>query len=430
MYANATLSMRKSEKSAGARQLRQANLPKAASQTTSSGNHVTLKSGPPKVALLVETARGFGRDFLRGIARYSEFHGPWDFLLRAGDFEQAVPKIRSWGGTGIIARIGNEQMAREIMKCGLPTIALGLSEEQRRKGGPLAHWINVGSKPTQIAQMAVDFFRERAFSSFAYVGLPERAWSTARETEYVRILKKRGITPHVYVYPKSQRGRRWEYEQEYMAEWISELPKPIGILACNDDRGREVLDACMLAEVRVPEEVAVLGVDNDIVFCGLAQPPLSSIDLNAEGAGFRAAEVLDAMMKGRPAPCRQIDVEAIGPVARRSTEAIAVDDALLSKALRFIHDNRGTPISIADVVEHVGISRRSLEHRFRRTLKRSILSEIHNVRLDESKRLLRESSMSITYVALSAGFVTTTYFSDFFRKHVGVTPRQYRKKFK
>jgi LacI family transcriptional regulator len=421
--------MRESERSFGSRHLRLPNMPKAVSQPSSSCGHENSKFGPPRVALLVETARGFGRDFLRGIAKYSELHGPWEFLLRAGDFEQAVPKIQRWGGTGIIARIASEQMARQILKCGLPTIALGLSEQQRRRGSPLAHLINVGSKHAQIAQMAVDFFRERAFSHFGYVGMSERAWSTAREAEFVRILGKRGITPHVYVQPKSQRARRWEYEQAFMAEWIRKLPKPIGILACNDDRGREVLDACMLAEVRVPEEVAVLGVDNDVVFCGLSQPPLSSIELNAEGAGFQAAEILDLMMKGQPTSCHQIDVEALGTVARRSTEAIAVDDPLLSKALRFIHDNRATPITIADVIEHVGISRRSLESRFRQTLKRSILSEIHNVRLDESKRLLRESPMSITYVALSAGFITTTYFSEFFRKHVGITPRQYRKKF-
>jgi LacI family transcriptional regulator len=421
--------MHKAVMLSGSKNLNQASATMAVSRLHPRLGNSVPKSGPPKVALLVETARGFGRDFLRGIAKYSELHGPWDFLLRAGDFEQAVPKIQRWGGTGIIARIASEPMAHQISKCGLPTIALGLSEEQRRRGSPLSHMINVGSKPTQITQMAVDFFRERAFSHFAYIGMPERTWSTAREAEYVRILGKRGITPHVYVPPKLKQARKWEYEQPFMAEWIRKLPKPIGILACNDDRGREVLDACMLAEVRVPEEVAVLGVDNDVVFCGLSQPPLSSIELNAEGAGFQAAELLDAMMHGRPTTCRQIDVEALGTVARRSTEAIAVDDPLLSKALRFIHDNRATPITIADVIEHVGISRRSLESRFRQTLKRSILSEIHNVRLDESKRLLRESPMSITYVALSAGFITTTYFSEFFRKHVGITPRQYRKKF-
>jgi LacI family transcriptional regulator len=399
------------------------------SQPNSCLDHAIPMSGTPRVALLVETARGFGRNFLRGIAQYSELYGPWDFLIRAGDFEQAVPKIQQWGGTGIIARIASERMSRQILKCGLPTIALGLSEEQRRRGSPLAHLNNVGSRPAQIAQMAVDYFRDRCFSQFAYVGLPKRSWSLARETEYVRVLGKLGITPHIYGQGKSSRAQQWEYEQKDMARWISRLPKPIGVFVCNDDRGREVLQACMLAGVRVPEDVAVLGVDNDTLFCELAQPPLSSIELDAEGAGFRAAELLGAMMGGQRISHQQIEVEAIAVVGRRSTEAVAVEDQLLSKALRFIHENRGEPITVADVVGHIGISRRTLECRFRDSLKRSILDEIQNVRLDESKRLLRDSSLSITYVALSAGFTTTTYFSEFFRKRVGMTPRQYRSKF-
>jgi LacI family transcriptional regulator len=404
-------------------------LPAVISQSNSFLDHTIPVSGPPKVALLVETARGFGRNFLRGVARYSELYGPWDFLIRAGDFEEVVPQIQNWGGTGIIARITSERMARQILKCGLPTIALGLSEEQRRRGSPLAHLNNVGSKPAQIAQMAVEYFRDRCFSQFAYVGVPKRPWSIARETEYVRVLGRRGITPHIYGQGRSSRTRQWEYEQKDMARWISHLPKPIGVLVCNDDRGREVLQACMLAGVRVPEDVAVLGVDNDTVFCELAQPPLSSIELNAEGAGFRAAELLDAMMDGQRISHQEIEVEAVSVVGRRSTEAVAVEDPLLSKALRFIHENRGAPIAVADVIGHVGISRRGLENRFRDSLKRSILDEIQNVRLDESKRLLRDSSLSITYVALSAGFTTTTYFSEFFRLRVGMTPRQYRSKF-
>jgi LacI family transcriptional regulator len=399
------------------------------SRPNSRRDHASSLSKPPRVALLVETSCGFGRDFLLGVARYSEVYGPWDFLIRADNFEQLAPRIQRWGGTGIIARIPSERMGRQILKCGLPTIALGLSEEQLRRGSPLAHLNNVSSNPSQIAQIAVDYFRDLCFTNFAYVGVPDRPWSISRETEYVRRLGRRGIVPHIYVQPRSVRAQRWEYEQTYMAQWLNQLPKPVGVFVCNDDRGREVLEACLLARVRVPDEVAVLGVDNDTVFCELAQPLLSSIELNAVSAGFQAAKLLDAMMDGQRILHQQIDVEAVGVVSRRSTEAVAVNDPSLSKALRFIHENRGAPISVVDVIEHVGISRRGLENRFRESLKRGILDEIQNVRLDESKRLLRESSLSITYVALAAGFSTTTYFSEFFRQRVGMTPREYRNKF-
>jgi LacI family transcriptional regulator len=213
-----------------------------------------------------------------------------------------------------------------------------------------------------------------------------------------------------------------------MSKWIKQLPKPVGLFTCDDHRGREALEACLLAGVRVPEDVAVLGVDNDSVFCNLAQPPLSSISLNAEGAGYQAAQLLEQMMM-QPGKNLQkhINVHAVGVVTRQSTDIVAVDDPGLSKALRFIHDNRGAATTVADVVDHAGISRRGLEKRFRQFLRRSILDEIQNVRLDEAKRLLLDSSLSITYVALSAGFTNSAYFSQFFHKRVGMTPRQYRR---
>ena len=364
---------------------------------------------------------------MSGIARYSELHGPWDFLIRPGDFAQVVPEIRRWGGTGIIARIPNALVARRILKCGLPTIALGLSDEQLERGNPLSKLCNIGSNPAQVAQMAVDYFLNRCFSFFGYVGAPDRSWSSRREKEYNRILRKRGFVSHTYVRPRSPGVQQWEYEIVLMAEWIKRLPKPIGLFACDDSRGREVLEACMLGGVRVPEEVAVLGVDDDDVFCNLAQPPLSSITLNAEGAGYQAARLLEEMMQSGRTVKKHIEVQAVGVVSRRSTEIVAVGDPGLSKALRFIHDNRGVAITVADVIEHAGISRRGLEKRFREFLRRSILDELQNVRLDEAKRLLLDTSLSITYVALTAGFTNSAYFSQFFHQRVGMTPRQYRR---
>ncbi len=380
----------------------------------------------PKVALLVETSRGFGRDLLCGISRYAQLHGPWNFHIKAGDFEQALPRMKQWGGTGIIARIPNERVAKAILEVKLPTIALGLSDQQMRVGSPLCEFSELSSDAVEVATLAANHLLERRFRHFAYVGVEGRAWSERREREFVAQLQKAGLAPHVYQPPSRPNDRVWEKEQVIMVDWLRRLPKPIGLFACNDDRGREVLEACRLMNLRVPEDVAVLGVDNDEVFCGLAYPPLSSVALNAETAGYRAAELLDGMMQGIIREPRRIQVEALGVVTRRSTDIVAVEDEDVASALQYIHREQGRNISVESVVQEVAVSRRNLEKRFRDTIGRTILEEIQITRLERAKRLLLETSYPVSKIAELSGFGTTGYFIQFFQSRVGKTPRKYR----
>jgi LacI family transcriptional regulator len=380
----------------------------------------------PRVALLVETSRGFGRDLLRGVARYARIHGPWSFHITPGDFEQALPKMRQWGGTGIIARIPNERVAKAIIEADVPTIALGLTDEQQQPGSRLSQLSELSSDPKEVTELAVAHLLERQFRHFAYVGLVDRAWSQRREEAFRDRLQKAGFTPFVYHQPAKPQDRVWEKEQELLAEWIQSLPTPLGLFACNDDRGRQVLETCRLVGLHVPEDVAVLGVDNDEVFCELSDPPLSSVALNAETAGYRAAELLDDMMAGRVRKPRRIMVEAVGVVTRRSTEVIAVKDADIASALQFIRHEQGRGISVDRVADEVAMSRRSLEKRFRDTIGRTILEEIQLVRLERSKRLLLETTYPISKVAEISGFGSTGYFIQFFQRRVGKTPRKYR----
>jgi LacI family transcriptional regulator len=178
--------------------------------------------------------------------------------------------------------------------------------------------------------------------------------------------------------------------------------------------------------LHVPEDIAVLGVDNDDVFCELADPPLSSVALNAETAGYRAAELLDGMMKGKIRRPRRNMVEAVGVVTRRSTEVVAVKDSDVATALQFIRREQGRGISVDRVAEEVAMSRRSLEKRFRETIGRTILEEIQLVRLERAKRLLLETTYPISKVAEISGFGSTGYFIQFFQKRIGKTPRRYR----
>jgi LacI family transcriptional regulator len=261
---------------------------------------------------------------------------------------------------------------------------------------------------------------------FAYVGSEDRPWSLRRESTFKNILGQRGYDVHIYRQPKRLQDRVWEREQAHLVRWIGQLPTPIGLLACDDDRGREVLEACSVAGLHVPEEIAVVGVDNDEVFCELSNPPLSSVSLNVKTAGYQAACLLDAMMSGRVRKPQRIVVEAVEVVTRRSSEIVEVEDADIAAALQYIRREQGRDISVDDVVDEVAVSRRHLERRFRETIGRTILEEIQLVRLERAKTLLRETNYSVSKVASMAGFGSVGYFVQFFHKRVNKTPLKYR----
>ncbi len=282
---------------------------------------VPMRTDQPKVALLIETARGYGRGLLRGIVRYSRLHGGWAFYITPGDFEQALPEMRQWGGTGIIARLETPRITEAVLATDLPLVALDLSDAQLADGSPLAGAAEVRSDSSGAARLAAEYLLDRGFRQYAYVGVARRVWSRRRQAGFVDRLAEAGLSCEVYPQPRRKRDREWGREQATLAAWLRDLPKPVGVMACNDDRGRQVLEACRAAGVRVPEEAAVIGVDNDELLCDLSTPPLSSVALNTERGGFEAAALLDALMHGRPPAGRRIVVEPLRVETRQSTDA-------------------------------------------------------------------------------------------------------------
>ncbi|TWT90212.1 Xylose operon regulatory protein [Pseudobythopirellula maris] len=388
---------------------------------------VARSKGPKaKVALLVETSRSFGRELLNGIARYCRENGQWSFHISPGDYEHTVPLMKQWGGNGIIARIPNSKIAKRILEADLPTVAIGLTDEQLQPDSPLHGLSEVSSDAVKVSRLAADHLLDRQFTRFAYVGSSDRGWSSRRETAFVEHLGKKGYEPWVYSPPKSARARAWENEQGTLAKWIARLPTPVGLFSCDDDRGREVLEACALAGLRVPEDIAVIGVDNDEVFCDLSDPPLSSVALDVESAGYHAAALLDGLMSGRIKKSRIIRVEPKGVVTRRSTDIVAVEDEDVAAALQIIHRDLARDVTAEMVIQEVAVSRRNLEKRFREVLGRTILEEIQRVRLGHAKRLLLSTGYPVGRIAKLAGFGSIGYFIQFFQKRVGTTPARFR----
>lgn len=215
-------------------------------------------------------------------------------------------------------------------------------------------------------------------------------------------------------------------QQSQLADWVSGLTKPVGIMACNDVRGKHVLDACMLKDISVPEQVSVVGVDNDELLCNFCYPTLSSIVPNAEQIGYRAAQALAELMQGQGRPILEL-IEPLDVKLRESTDVVAIDDSDLANALSFIRGNACFGISVNDVLEHTDLSRSSLERRVRKVLGRSPQQEIRSTQLKQVRMLLSETDLSIEQIAKQCGFDHPEYLHVMFKREFTMTPGQFRK---
>jgi LacI family transcriptional regulator len=381
----------------------------------------------PKVAVLLETTNTVRRDLVLGISQYARINGPWSLYVGECKFDNLGPKMTTWGAHGIIARVPNARVGRALVEAGFPAVAICTRRPRRNTNMVPPKLSNVTfDAADHVAELALQHFADRRFTHFAFVGLKDSAWSEKREIAFTARLRSAGFRPHSHRRAAPQQDRGWEREQETLTKWIISLPKPVGILACNDEQGRYVLECCRLANLAVPEQVAVLGVDNDEVFCNMADPPLSSVALDAQKAGYEVAQLLDGIMRGAVRKPQEVAVKALGVVTRQSTDIVAVRDDEVAAALRFIHSEDNGQISVDDVARNVIISRRGLEKRFRNMLGRTIHEEIQLVRLDRAKRLLLETDHTLSEVAQRAGFGTLNYFHRFFQQRMGRSPKDFR----
>ncbi len=384
----------------------------------------------PQVALLLETSTEYGRGLLRGILRYSRLHGPWSMYVAPRHLDQVLPEPESWNGTGIIARIRSPQMEKQIRSTGLPFVGSQLGESSPPKAGKRFGEIDTHS--SAITQMGVKHLLERGLRNFAFCGFLNCRWSAVRERGYVHFVREKGFpcfTRHIHMASWIQQPHwldTWRHEQPGIVSWLRSLPKPTGLMACNDVCGRQVLQACVTAELRVPDDIAVIGVDNDELICELSDPPLSSVALDVERAGYESAQLLDGLMSGRIEKGYVVHVEPTHVVTRRSSDVIAQDDRLMVNALRFIRDHFAQGITVSDVAEEVGTSRRTLERHFSTAIGRSILSEIARCRIERAKELLLETQVSCYRVSSEVGFNSLKTFNRTFYRREAVTPQGFR----
>ncbi len=377
-----------------------------------------------KVILLIPSGREYERGVLRGIIEYAHIHGPWIFYeepppyLSESQFKQRLAHMRAWKADGVIA---HQSRAEEVKDLKLPTVIMCSTTHLSSKTCQLRN------DNEAIGRMAADHFLSLGFKHLAYCGLHGMEWSSLRAKAFAQRAAKAGVKTNLYKPFTPRPGESWYIEEKYLGDWLAALPKPIGLMACNDDRARMVAEICRLRDIRVPDDVCIIGVDNDEHVCNRAHPPLSSVALATERAGYEAAALLDNIISGRRVDNKVILARPLQVIARQSTDLIAINDTNLVKALRYIRENSNRIIQVRDVVAVAGLSRRILQDRFRDTLGRTLLDEIHQSRINCISRMLADTDLSMSAIASAIGYESDTHLARFFSRRTGMTPSEYRR---
>lgn len=343
---------------------------------------------------------------LHGVAAYSRHQGPWSFYWEPDGLEKVRPLLKAGDADGILFR--DTSATKEILAYGLPAVAVGHRHTE------MAGLVNVVTDSPAIGRLGAKHLLDRGYRHFAYCGFArtpqENAlWSDVRGHFFDERIMAAGF-PKPMRYDMFSGTQDMRRQRRVLARWLDSVPKPVGLMACNDDCGRVIMETCTLAGLAVPDQVGVIGADNDEVVCGLTDPPMSSVVINFERAGYDAAHALARLMAGSKAVPSRITATASHVVMRRSTDFVAAEDPALATALRLIRDQARNHLSANQVSAAAGLSRAVLDRKFRQIFKRSVADEIARVRNEQIGRLLQETTLPMADIAEAFGFADAESF--------------------
>jgi len=379
-----------------------------------------------RVALIYDARLVYDLKVMMGVASYIQERPQFSIYIEENALkDQRLPDLRSWQGDGIIADFDDPAIARLVQQARLPAVGFGGGYGWYAEGSFIPYFY---TNNQAIATLAANHLLERGFNSFGYCGYPRspiNGWSEEREQAFVKYLEKHDQSCAVF-HGHHRSMRQWLVVQRALGDWLRGLRKPVGIMAANDNRGRQILEACRTYELRVPDEVAVIGVDNDELLCRLSSPQLTSVEQGASKLGYAAAALLDQIMSGRKPRQRHFVIDPTGVVTRQSTDVLAIDDAKVAQAMVFIREHACDRIKVPDVVKAVAISRSGLENRFASVLGYTIRTAIRRTQLERARRLIFETDVPLKQVAAETGFKSVQHMTTVFRQGFGQTPASYR----
>lgn len=376
----------------------------------------------PQVGVLVDTSRSYGRDIVRGIRRYVAEHGPWSLYLESRDLRSSFPEwLKKWPGDGILARTIDPALLRQLKATRLPVIEL--------RSTALKHpFPFVGMDNRIVGQRVAAHFMDRGFRRFACYLDNSELFFQQRCQSYRDTLKERGFDCSVFETESAGRKtQRWDQHQRRVADWLASLEKPCAVFASNDQLGFWVLDAARRAGISAPEEIAVIGAENDKTLCETAWPPLSSVQLRGQSVGYAAARMLDEWMQRKTPPHAVTLLPPGDIIVRQSSDIVAVEDPRIARALQFIRERAIADIGVDDVAREVALSRSALERRMKVLIGRSPGEEITRIRFSHVERLLTQTDLTLDAIAERAGFKHPQYMAEAFHKRTGMTPGVYRR---
>ncbi|MBN1852309.1 MAG: DNA-binding transcriptional regulator [Pirellulales bacterium] len=374
-----------------------------------------------RIALLLGQDLGYCRDNLRGIQAYSVTRNNWIFRDAAPEPEN-LDALREWKPHGFIAHLFRRDLAETLQRMKQPVVnTTSTLADCKIPLVEVDHWA--------VGRMAAEYFLDRGYQSFGYYGSSWTHFSKAREESFRAALEEKGHTVsscHALYLPRPTAEVSWAKTEKRVQKWLASFEKPVAIFCCNDVPARDLTEICLQLDLRVPEEVAILGVDNDEFECHLARPALSSVQIPGEQVGYEAAKLLDAMMSNRKLRIQPLFLPPIRVVTRQSTDALAVDDEELRRALSFIRENIGQEINVDSVSRGTHLGRRTLERKMSRLLGRTVHQEIKRMRLELAKGILTSSKVGMHTVAHRCGFSSARRFAVVFKQSTGSTPTEFR----
>ncbi len=375
-----------------------------------------------RVALLMDLDLGCCRNLIRGVHAYALEKRDW-VLRRSPCDPKVLSFLRDWRPDGIIATVFDREQGRTLLRLRRPVVDTAFTVRALKL--PV-----VDVDHAEVGRLAAEHLLERGHGHFAFLGSQSARYSSVREAGYTRHLAAAGhrvsrfLVEYLY---EDFATSSWQKDEPQILQWVRRLPRPVAIFACNDFAARGLVEICGQLGLRVPEDVAILGADDDELESLLTVPPLSTVAIPAKRVGYEAAAMLDRLMSGKSVET-PLFLPPIRVIVRRSTDARATDDAVVAAALEYIRLHASQAVGVGAIAAAIGVGRRDLERRFRQTLKRSVLDEIRQVRIEHVKELLAGTTLQMPAIALRAGFSSPERMAVVFAQLTGMPPSAYRQR--
>jgi LacI family transcriptional regulator len=377
----------------------------------------------PHILIAIGPETESGRDFITGVANHARLFGPWRVRWEPRGVQSLKRPLKDYDFDGAVVWDSDAGDVEVVQTAGIPAVVL------LNKRRVIPDVIGVNTEDAVIGKLAAEHFLHRGFKNFAFLGRVEAVWSDDRQVAFCDAVQEAGHDVETYkaTLIKQELGDG-RFDSDPIEEWLRELPKPVALLAVNDGFARYAVELCNKIGIRVPEECSVVGVGNDLIRCDLADPPISSIEVQFQAAGREATSLLARLMQGEKLDSPLVTAKAGDLVVRQSSEMIAVEDANLSRALRFVMANAHRLVTVDEIAKASGLSRRALETRFRKTMGTSAQRSHREARADYVAKMLGETQLSLEEIAEQCGFAQGPDLTRLFKSIKGETPSAYRKR--